>query len=83
MIPGAKLSYDLEINDRNGKTKAAILPGLYFKLLCLLCLSLRLRLRDCMARQFGSRWKPPVTPAFRGRAVVAAAAAKDWANGCN
>ena len=22
MIPGAKLSYDLEINDRNGKTKA-------------------------------------------------------------
>ena len=21
MIPGAKLSYDLEINDRNGKTK--------------------------------------------------------------
>ena len=24
MIPGAKLSYDLEINDRNGKTKA---PG--------------------------------------------------------
>ena len=22
MIPGARMSYDLEINDRNGKTKA-------------------------------------------------------------
>jgi len=27
MIPGAKLSYDLEINDRNGKTKVPSVAG--------------------------------------------------------
>ena len=81
MIPGAKLSYDLEINDRNGKTKA---KTDYKQSQSNRCLKYTDSFAACFQlvcpRRLEWRLKNLATLVARGRAVVAvvAVAAKAW-----